>query len=91
MKVNNPPLLLIDPAYSFNVGDSLIVYGELVLMERLGYSNHTECNIFQSQGFSRNCENFTHLPDGGMAWWHGGGNWGDLWARVGLQLRSATE
>ena len=91
MKVNNPPLLLIDPAYSFNVGDSLIVYGELVLMERLGYSNHTECNIGQSQGLSRNCDNFTHLPDGGMAWWHGGGNWGDLWSRVGLQLRSATE
>ena len=91
MKDNSPPILLIDPAYGINVGDNLIAYGELVLMERLGFSNHTECNIIQSQGFSRNCDNFTHLPDGGLAWWHGGGNWGDLWARVGLQLRSATE
>jgi len=86
--LNHPtPLLLIDPAYGGNVGDNLIAYGEVVLMERMGFMNHTECNIIQSQGFSKNCENFTHIPDGGLAWWHGGGNWGDLWSRESITLR----
>ena len=86
--LSNPtPLLLIDPAYGGNVGDNLIAYGEVVLMERMGYLNHTECNIGQSQGLSVDCDNFTHVPDGGLAWWHGGGNWGDLWSRDDLTLR----
>merc|ERR1711892_869105 len=91
---NNPailshstPLLLIDPAYHGNVGDNLIAYGELVLMERMGFLNHTECHIIQSQIMSKFCDNFTHIEDGGMAWWHGGGNWGDLWDRQALTLR----
>ena len=69
------------------MGDNLIAYGELVLMERMGFVNHTECHIIQSQGLSKWCKNFTHVPDGGMAWWHGGGNWGDLWDRKALTLR----
>ena len=69
------------------MGDNLIAYGELVLMERMGFRNHTECHIIQSQGLSKWCDNFTHIPDGGMAWWHGGGNWGDLWDRPALTLR----
>jgi len=81
------PLLLIDPAYGGNVGDNLIAYGELVLMERMGFLNHTECHIIQSQRMSKFCDNFTHIEDGGMAWWHGGGNWGDLWDRQALTLR----
>jgi len=86
--LNHPtPLLLIDPAYGGNVGDNFIAYGELVLMERMGYLNHTECHIIQSQGLSKWCNNFTHVPDGGLAWWHGGGNWGDLWDRKALTLR----
>ena len=87
MPANSPALLLIDPAYHGNVGDNLIAYGELVLMERLGFTNHTECHILQSQGLSRNCNNFSHLGDGGLAWWHGGGNWGDLWDRKAITLR----
>ena len=88
MAVNPPPLLLVDPAYHGNVGDNLIAYGELVLMERLGFTNHTECHIIQSQGFSQSCNNFSHLASGGLAWWQGGGNWGDLWDRKSLTLRS---
>ena len=84
---NSPALLLVDPAYHGNVGDNLISYGQLVLMERLGFNNHTECNIIQSQALSRNCDNFSHLENGGLAWWHGGGNWGDLWDRKSLTLR----
>ena len=56
-------------------------------MERMGFLNHTECHIIQSQGLSKKCDNFTHVPDGGLAWWHGGGNWGDLWDRKSLTLR----
>jgi len=86
--LNHPtPLLLIDPAYGGNVGDNLIAYGELVLMEKMGFLNHTECNIIASAGLSKGCSNFTHVPDGGLAWWTGGGNWGDLWDRKGLTLK----
>merc|ERR1719206_548906 len=86
--LNHPsPLLLIDPAYGGNVGDNLIAYGEVVLMERMGYLNHTECNVIQSQGLSKSCANYTDVADGGLAWWHGGGNWGDLWSREGLTLK----
>merc|ERR1719483_437128 len=42
------PILLIDPAYHNNVGDNLITYGELVLMEMMGFMNHTECSVLQS-------------------------------------------
>ena len=79
--------LLVDPAYHGNVGDNLIAYGELVLMERLGFINHTECGVVQSGGLNQNCNNFSHLDTGGVAWWHGGGNWGDIWVRKGITLR----
>ena len=83
----SPALLLVDPAYHANVGDNLIAYGELILMERLGFTNHTECNIIQSAGLSQNCNDFGHLDNGGLAWWHGGGNWGDLWNRKDITIR----
>ena len=56
-------------------------------MERMGFMNHTECHIIASLGLSKWCRNFTHVSDGGLAWWTGGGNWGDLWDRKGLTLR----
>ena len=87
VSANSPALLLVDPAYHVNVGDNLIAYGELVLMERLGFTNHTECNIIQSAGRSQKCNNFSHLDNGGVAWWHGGGNWGDLYHRKARTLR----
>ena len=90
MSANSPALLLIDPAYHGNVGDNLIAYGELVLMERLGFTNYTECHILQSQGLSQNCDNFGHLANGGLAWWQGGGNWGDLYERDALTLRCVS-
>ena len=65
----------------------MIAYGELVLIERMGFLNHTECHIIASQEFSKSCENFSHVPNGGLAMWHGGGNWGDLWSRKDLTLR----
>ena len=91
MSANSPALLLVDPAYHGNVGDNLIAYGELVLMERLGFTNHTECHILQSQGLSQSCDNFSHFDNGGLAWWQGGGNWGDLYSREDFTLRWVTE
>ena len=83
---HSSPLLLIDPAYYINVGDNLIALGEVILMERMGFLNHTECNVIQSQGKSADCGKFEHIQDGGLVMWHGGGNWGDLWSREGLTL-----
>ena len=42
------PLLHVDPAYHGNFGDTLISYGEKVLIERLGFKNSTECGIVSS-------------------------------------------
>ena len=82
-----PPLLYIDPAYGGNAGDNFIAYGSLVFIERMGFLNHTECNVYASQGFSPGCGNFSHFEEGGLAIWHGGGNWGDLWGREVLGLK----
>ena len=65
------PALLIDPSYHSNIGDSLITYGELVLLERMGYMNHTECSIKQSNGRSKECGDFASFPNGGLALWQG--------------------
>ena len=90
VSANSPASLLVDPAYHGNIGDNLIAYGELVLMERLGFTNHTECNVKQSQRRSRSCNNFSHIDNGGLAWWHGGGNWGDIYSWEELNLRWGT-
>ena len=87
LKEHPSPLLLIDPAYDVNVGDNLISLGEIILMERMGFLNHTECHIMQSIGKSKDCGKFQHVQDGGLAFWQGGGNWGDLWEREILSLR----
>ena len=81
------PLLFIDPAYGENAGDNFIVYGSLVFIEKMGFLNHTECNVYASQGFSPNCGNFRQFMEGGLAIWQGGGNWGDLWGRDVLGLK----
>ena len=74
------PLLLVDPAFHSNYGDTLISYGEKVLIERLGFKNSTECGIRASMNKNQACQNFSTFENGpGVAFWHGGGNWGDLW------------
>ena len=74
------PLLLVDAAYHSNYGDTLISYGEKVLIERLGFKNSTECGIRASMNKNQACQNFSTFENGpGVAFWHGGGNWGDLW------------
>ena len=87
---SNSPLLFIDPSYHGNAGDNFIAYGSLVFLEKMGFTNHTECNIAASIGFSPNCGNFSHFEDGGLAVWMGGGYWGDLWEREQLLLTRLT-
>ena len=65
------PVLLIDPAYHANIGDTMITYGELILIERSGYLNHTECGILQSIGANQRCGTFAQFPNGGLALWNG--------------------
>ena len=65
------PALLIDPSYHANVGDTLISYGELILIERSGFLNHTECGILQSIGVNQKCGTFSQFPNGGLAFWNG--------------------
>ena len=82
------PLLHVDPAYHGNFGDTLISYGEKVLIERLGFKNSTECGIVSSVNKNQACKNFSAFENGpGIAFWHGGGNWGDLWTYKSLHLR----
>ncbi len=51
----------------------------------MGFRNHTEC-IVLSNRLSPNCD-FSSFDEGGLAVWHGGGNWGDIWSRDELLLR----
>ena len=81
------PLLLVDPAYHSNVGDTLISYGELALIERMGFKNHTECHIAQSLGRSKACGDFQQFEDNSLALWQGSGGWGDLWERETITMR----
>lgn len=67
------PPLLIDPAYHRNVGDSMITYGE-----RSFLGSVDECRYVQAHASMPACRD-----DGQHSlWWHGGGNWGDLWPQV---------
>ena len=85
-RFSTPPLLYIDPAYHGNAGDCFISYGSLIFMERMGSRNFEECNVISSAGLSQNCGNFSRFEEGGLAVWHGGGNWGDIWTRKELFL-----
>jgi len=76
--LNKYPVLLVDPAYHGNVGDNMLNYGELVLMEYFS-RNNTECGVFQSMRKNVYCDRFDDFKDNSLAMWHAGGNWGDLW------------
>ena len=86
-ELHQHPLLLVDPAYHSNVGDTLISYGELALIERMGFRNHTECHIAQSLGRSQACGDFKQFENNSLALWQGSGGWGDLWERETITMR----
>ena len=78
--------LLVDPAFHPNVGDNMIYYGEVQFLRSLGFDNLTidTCSYRQADKFAQRCER--HLKDQdpkavmlSNAYWHGGGNWGDLY------------
>ena len=72
------PVLLVGPAYHGNVGDNMLNYGELVLMEYFS-RNNTECGVAQSARKIVDCGNFEKFKNNSLALWHAGWNWGDVW------------
>jgi exopolysaccharide biosynthesis predicted pyruvyltransferase EpsI/drug/metabolite transporter (DMT)-like permease len=80
------PLLLVDPAQHWNIGDSLLVQGEKDFANAFGWgerSVHT-CRVAQviqdpaCPGLLRKSRAGTYK----LAMWHAGGNWGDVWASI---------
>lgn len=71
---------LVDPAHHSNAGDSLIAYGEIALLNRLGLP-------FEECRFERGGQAAAHVPRCDWARFdvallQGGGNWGDLYPEV---------
>ena len=58
----------------------MLDYGELCLLEAMGKS-HTECGVVQSGDKNKRCDH-SFYKKSGIAMWHAGGNWGDLWRIV---------
>ncbi|GAX21541.1 hypothetical protein FisN_6Hh432 [Fistulifera solaris] len=78
------PVLLVDPAYHPNVGDSMLYKGEQRFLQHLGYADTSvdTCGYAQSGRFANiNCRDYLKQDNTGntFAIWHGGGNFGDLW------------
>ena len=86
-RLSTPPLLYINPAYHGNAGDNFITFGTLIFIEKMGSRNFTECDLGSSIGLIPHCGNFSHFEEGGLAIWHGGGNWGDVWGREEILLK----
>ena len=63
--LQNKGILLIDPAYHANVGDTLLAYGEVQFLKKFGYGQTQiyECNIQQSLRASENCNDFSNFKD----------------------------
>jgi exopolysaccharide biosynthesis predicted pyruvyltransferase EpsI len=84
--------LVIDPAFHANVGDNMIYAGERELLTSLGFNDsHIEiCSYFQASNFAKNCGAHLNKKNPSkvahsIAYWHGGGNWGDLWPSIQFQ------
>jgi exopolysaccharide biosynthesis predicted pyruvyltransferase EpsI len=83
---NPSPALLVDPAFHPNVGDNMIYVGEREFIKSLGFSDASIeiCSYRQAVDYAKKC--WTHLEElkpgktgQAVAYWHGGGNWGDLY------------
>ena len=78
--------LLVDPAYHKNVGDHMLTLGEIRLIEEtFKLSPIQQCHYRQAQMHVTPCEEVLTQGSssdrklGKVAFWHAGGNWGDLW------------
>ena len=74
-----PKVLLVDPAYHRNVGDSMLTRGEHAFFESYGWSIEKdsvyECDMIQGNGLTKSCNDvLPRLPeDVKVAFWHAGG------------------
>ena len=83
------PILLVDPAYHKNVGDSMITLGEMVFFAQDQAHEVSQCGYVQHGNFIPHCDQVlsqSNPEQSPVAAWHGGGNWGDLW-RIAQELR----
>jgi exopolysaccharide biosynthesis predicted pyruvyltransferase EpsI len=90
------PVLVVDPAYHPNVGDSMIYKGELNFLKHLGYENAAveTCGYAQSGPFAKiKCRDYLKQDNTGsnFAVWQGGGNFGDLWYHTHRQRVASFE
>eukprot|EP01083_Nonionella_stella_P226497 804300_1 len=84
-------ILLVDPAYHRNVGDSMLTYGELTFLHRdsgVSQEKVIQCHYRQDMNLHKGCDetiqaygdvNITATKDINAALWHAGGNWGSLY------------
>ncbi|GAX14647.1 hypothetical protein FisN_6Lh432 [Fistulifera solaris] len=90
------PLLIVDPAYHPNVGDSMIYKGELNFLKDVGYEDASveTCGYAQSGPFAKiKCRDYLKQYNSGstFAIWQGGGNFGDLWYHTHRQRVASFE
>ena len=89
------PILLVDPAQHENLGDTLLVLGEIEFLNAMGWGERSvhECGVTQAKAAPR-CPAVLNASAPGMyklALWHAGGNWGNVWAGVQYQrIRSMS-
>ena len=83
------PILLVDPAQHFNLGDPLLVLGEKEFLVALGWGEQSvhECGVAQAKVAPR-CPAVLNASAPGtykLALWQAGGNWGNLWKGIQKQ------
>ena len=73
--------ILLDPAYHDNLGDTLLTRGELSFFQGINLQVK-ECLFYKAPGIRRGrCNRMISKSSSEqkIAFWHAGGNWGDLW------------
>ena len=83
------PILLVDPAQHFNLGDPLLVLGEKEFLVGMGWGEQSvhECGVAQAKVAPR-CPAVLNASAPGtykLALWQAGGNWGNLWKGIQKQ------
>ena len=73
--------ILVDPAYHGNLGDTLLTQGEQTFFKHFNFQPK-ECQFVQcGKKCAVKCKQMFGQSGFGpkLAFWHAGGNWGDLW------------
>eukprot|EP00475_Leptophrys_vorax_P008028 TRINITY_DN15146_c0_g1_i1.p1 TRINITY_DN15146_c0_g1~~TRINITY_DN15146_c0_g1_i1.p1 ORF type:complete len:492 (-),score=127.47 TRINITY_DN15146_c0_g1_i1:1159-2634(-) len=87
-------LAIVDAASHENVGDSMIVQGEIEFIRRMGFEVSYMCGTAQDgQQWFKDCnfDQFGYPKNEWLALAHGGGNWGDVWLGPHLGRRNTVQ